>query len=141
MSFGSFNFGQSNFNGAGSSSGVPQYPTPAIGGPGWTAFYDLEPIYPTLVQPFQSGGADYNLDDDGIILRWYFTYQFLLEIEADMLDSHYRKAKGQTFDFDFRHPRTGVLYHNVRYDDGFKVEDRQHKWLLNRTVYLIQRPE
>lgn len=139
-SFGGVNFNDQNFNDDSSTTVVVgQYPTPDIGGPGYNKFIVQKPEFQTLMQPFEDGGADYNLAGDEPILRWFFYYGYLSETEAAILDTHNLAACDTTFSFDFRDPRTNVLYNGCHYEQ-FDIGDREYKWLSNRTITIVKRP-
>lgn len=118
---------------------IDTYPTPEFGGSPWLKFRDLDPDWSvvTTEQEMDDGGADYNLEADGPILRWEFEYALLGEY-IEIHDGHRESAQGITGSFTFVHPRTGVTYTNVRYE---KYErDHNKNWVQMRSVGLIRRP-
>jgi hypothetical protein len=119
---------------------IDNYPTIQYGGPFTLKLLDLDPNWDevTTEQIMDDGGADYNLEGDEPILMWEIQYDGLTETEAKILDDHRALAKGKTQSFTFIHPRTGIQYTGVRYDEY--QPDHSKVWIQSRAVRLIKRP-
>jgi len=73
-------------------------------------------LFSTNVHEFKDLGRSYGRTNTEKALRWEFTYDGLDETQAAILDSHYASASGIFEGFQFRHPRTDVLYSDVHYE-------------------------
>ena len=124
---------------------VSQYPTRAHptypaepAGPLHLKLNDLAPQYFVVVKEFKDGGANLGLVNSNSVLRWEFTYDGLTNAEGAVLDAHYVEAQGTFGGFNFRHPRTLVLYSNVRYESY--EADHSKIWSQSRRTVLVKRP-
>ncbi len=124
---------------------VSQYPTrphasyPAEpAGPPHAKLQDLPPQYFVVVKEFKDGGANLGLVNSNSVLRWEFTHTNLTDAQGAVLDAHFVEAQGPFGGFNFRHPRTLVLYTNVRYESYEK--DHSKTWNQSRKTILVKRP-
>lgn len=129
---------------------VAQYPTPDIGGPPIAIFQQLpDEATGLLVRTFKDGGNSVAAESLAVELRWDLLYQdgvgYLTPTEAAMLDSHVRssvfsaKESFSLYGFNFRDPRSHILYTDVHYE---VFEYPQHKKIkyTARHVVLVKRP-
>lgn len=126
---------------------VSQYPTrpdPAHSGepagPKHIKLIDVPPEYTgQSVRIFKDGGASIGLNNPNPVLRWDFTYEGLFVSEAAMLDAHRAEAQDQTGGFNFRHPRTHVLYTDCHYET-YEIPNNEKYFMQDRHIVLIKRP-
>lgn len=126
---------------------VAQYPTPTVVAPDvneigpWIAvFQDLPIEYRgATVKEFKDGGASYGLANANGVLRFLIGYQGLFPVEVAILDAHYNSANGLFGGFNFRHPRTNVLYTDVHYE-SYEYPQHSKIYMQERNVILIKRP-
>lgn len=101
---------------------------------------DLTPEFPSLsVKVMKGGGATYGLQNANPVLRWSLAYDGLMREEAQVLDDHYLMAQSQFQSFSFRHPRSKILYSNVRIE-SYDYPTHQHIDCQARNITLIKRP-
>ena len=67
------------------------------------------------------------------------SYDGLLDSDAATLDNHNGAAFNTFLGFDFRHPRTNVLYNDVHYETYERDHIRIHN-VNSRKIVLVKRP-
>jgi len=126
---------------------IAQYPTPFV------AAHPSEPAGPPILilqrlptefpgsteRVFKDGGATYAVANTSGVIRWDLSYDGLWASEVAALDTHHDLAFGSGEGFDFRDPRTGVLYNNVHYESYEYPQHTQYD-IQARHVVLIKRP-
>ena len=115
----------------------PSFPTEPAGPP-HVKLRDLPLEYPVTVKTMKDGGATYGMPNPYAIRRWELTYQGLTAAEAATLVSHFDDAQGPYEGFDFRHPRTDVLYTDCHYDSFER--DHEKVWINSFTIVIVKRP-
>lgn len=125
---------------------TPQFPTPPKAafpaepaGPPYLYLVDVPQEFFGTTKEFKDGGANYALPNSSGVIRFDFTYNGLTQAMVAPLDTHYNAVHGIAEGFQFRHPRTGVLYNDVHYE---VYEYPGHEWLhvQSRHIILIKRP-
>jgi hypothetical protein len=134
---------------------APQYPTPRFDhndptmsgepdGPIITRFRTLEPRWPaTVTKRMKDGGGNVSISNTDPELRWELVYVKVSQASSNilaMLDQHFAACYGFVLDFEFRHPKTGVIYQGVRYETFDPPDHGKRVWQQSRKVTLVQWP-
>jgi lysophospholipase L1-like esterase len=119
-----------------------QFPTPynsdfpdEPAGPPYLNLLDMSPEYPSLaVKLMKGGGAVYSLPSSKIVLPWDFTYGGLTEAQAKVLDDYRAETQDAFESFDFRHPRSGIMYHGCHMR---LFEDPGHEKIWSQSRHIV----
>lgn len=126
---------------------VSQYPTPfnaahpaEPAGPIVAVVQSIPPDYRgTIVKEFKDGGANIGMSTENATLRFLLFYHGLFAAEVETLDNHWVEALGIAEGFNFRHPRTDILYTDVHYE-SFEYPEHRKIYMQQRRIILIKRP-
>jgi hypothetical protein len=81
---------------------------------------DDVPEYAVVTKQFKDKGVNKGLLSVNTVQKWIFKYDGLSDAEAAVFDAHYAEAQGEFAAFNFRHPRSLVLYSSVFYESYVK---------------------
>lgn len=126
---------------------VSQYPTkPNAGfplepaGPQHLILQDIPPVFAgSSIKEMKDGGGTYSIATPNYILQWEFLYGGQEPAQIAPLDAHWLEAHGIADGFNFRHPRTNVLYTDVHYQ-VFEYPQHDKLKAQARRIVLIKRP-
>jgi hypothetical protein len=123
---------------------VAAYPMPAIGGPQYRRFAELEKEYAvTTTGPYQDKGQDFNVDAPGAVRTFQIDYDILTELEAKTLDDHFDSAFGTGFPFALTTPTIATPSAESLANVHYKTYSRPPhdiRGLQARNIVLVKYP-
>lgn len=114
-------------------------------GPIINKFRDFEPVWPTLViKKMKDGGANTTMSNLTPEYRWELLYKKVSKPSSDqlvaMLDAHFQEALSFALGFNFRHPKTGVMWADVHYEEFDRPDHGKRVEQQMRRVVLVKWP-